>query len=160
MSKIPISLSILVDELQAVPSSGRAYLNRVSGEIVTLLGEDMDIDADLEEGDLTDDNDWHYDLLKERQRVLSSSDFLPLPDRFEIDEHHMMQRFCYTLDDYLIRDKLMKSIHKKGSFRRFKNAIDEFQLREDWFEFKALGYKEAAVSWLDEHEIPYEDDLD
>jgi hypothetical protein len=43
---------------------------------------------------------------------------------------------------------------------RFKNAIDQFRLREDWFDFKKQAYKELAVDWLEEHDIPYQDDIE
>lgn len=157
---IPVSLFALVNELQCINNDCRAYLNRTTGEIVTLLTEYMDKVPDAEENeDLHKYHDWERDIIKEAQDVLSSSDFLPLPDSFEIDEHHMMQSFCYTVDDYYVRDKLMESIHKKGAFRRFKNALDQFHLREDWYEFKAQAYKEVAVDWLEQHDIPYQDDM-
>jgi hypothetical protein len=158
---IPISLSVLVDELQCVNNDCRAYLNRTTGEIVTLLTTYMDKYEDTEENeDSHQYHDWERDMMKEAQGVLSSSDFLPLPEPFEIDEHHMMQSFCYTIDDYYVRDTLMGCIHKKGAFRRFKNAIDQFRLRDNWFEFKRHAYKELAVDWLEEHDIPYQDDME
>jgi hypothetical protein len=97
---IPVSLSVLVDQLQGVNNDCRAYLNRKTGEIVILLTEYIAKAEDMEEDeDLHEYHDWERDLIKEAQEVLSSSDFLALPDAFEIDEHHMMQSFCYTIDD-------------------------------------------------------------
>jgi hypothetical protein len=114
MSPEPIVLSSFVNDLIAMPSDGAtAYLNRNTGDIYVFVVEITIVGKD-------EPTSWHMD--PEELRVKSSPDYLLLPDKFEIDERHMIKRFCASIDDYYVRDRLFESFHGKGKFRRFKNA--------------------------------------
>jgi hypothetical protein len=154
---IPVRVSKLVEELQSLPVECRAYLNKVTGETATVFPDTMNISEELNEAN--DLPEWELERREEQKLILTSSDFLELPDAFDIDEYHMMKNFTYTLEDGMIRNILFESIRGHGAFRRFKNIVEQYSLREDWFEFKEQAYKEIVIEWLDSHEIPYEDDL-
>jgi hypothetical protein len=159
MSMIPVSLRILVDELEAAPLEAQIYLNRVTGEIVKLFEDAADIDAgSTGEGDFAG-MDWQPGQSSDSQRVLGSKYFVLLPDPSEIDEHHMKKRYCLSIDDYFVRDKILKSVRKKRSSRRFKLTLEQFGLMDDWLAYRIQAYKEIAVGWLEQHGIPYVDDL-
>jgi hypothetical protein len=159
MSKIPVSLKILVDELEAAPLEAQVYLNMVTGEIITLSMDAVDINADsTREGGFAG-NHWQRGQLSESQRVLGSKDFVLLPDPSEIDEHHMKKRYCLSIDDYFVRAKILKSIRKKRASRRFELTLEQFGLVNDWLAFRTQEYKAIAAGWLEQHGIPYIDDL-
>jgi len=92
-------------------------------------------------------------------RQESSKDFQRLPDANEIDEHHIMQRFCRTIDDYFIQDRLLQTVRKKGSIYHFQNTVEQFGLKDDWLAFREQALTEIAITWLKMHKIPYEDDI-
>jgi hypothetical protein len=154
---IPVRLSKLVEELQSLPVECQAYFNKVTSETVILFPDTMSIFEELNE--TNDLPEWEIERREEHKHVLTSGDFLELPDAFDIDEYHMMKNFTYTLEDGIIRNILFESIRGHGAFRRFKNIVEQYSLREDWFEFKEQAYKEIVIDWLNRHRIPYEDDL-
>ena len=47
-----------------------------------------------------------------------------------------------------------------GAFRRFKDAIFDFEIEDKWYEFKVNAFREMAISWLAENKIDYIDDLE
>jgi hypothetical protein len=91
-------------------------------------------------------------------RQADAPGFHRLPDADQIDEHHIMQRFCRTIDDYFIQDALLRSIRKKRSIRQFHKTVEQFGLKDDWLDFREKAFKEIAIMWLEMHKIPYDDD--
>jgi hypothetical protein len=152
MSPEPIVLSSFVNDLIAMPSDGAtAYFNRSTGDIHVFVIEIRIVERDEPTG---------CHINPEELQVKASPDYLLLPDKFEIDERHMIKRFCASIDDYYVRDRLFDSFHGKGKFRRFKNALDQFNLQQDWYAFQENEYKKVAIRWLELNEVPYIDDMD
>lgn len=71
---------------------------------------------------------WQAELADKRQSVLNSDDFIALPDRFEIHEYAIMERFCHTITDAPIREDLLDAIRGCGAFRRFKACVYRAEL--------------------------------
>lgn len=104
---------------------------------------------DTKTGDIV----WHYDdesLNKGMNTVSSSklershSRYLALPDRYEINEYHMMEVFACDYDD---SGRLARAISGRGAFRYFRDTVDELGLNQEWDEFRSNCYRERAVSW-------------
>jgi len=153
----PISLHNLIEELQILSREHHAYLNQVTGELITLT--DDDIRTVEREDDWSDYPDWQQEMLHETQRVLSSDDFLELPSQFDIHEYAIMERFCLSVENPGIQDTLLRKIRGSGAFRQFKETIAYYGIEEDWYAFQAQAYKEIAVGWLERHEIAYTYDV-
>jgi hypothetical protein len=150
---LPVKLQDVLEEMQMVSDEMTAYINRKTGELVTLTGDDVRIaeDPELQE-DLAD---WQEEMLSKTREVLDSGDFIPLPDKFEIDEWSIMQRFAVSQPDPVHRDDLLNAIHGRGAFRLFKILLDRLKLREEWFRFRDEALERIATDFLDFHEIPY-----
>jgi len=67
-----------------------------------------------------------------------------------------MRRFCYTIDDEVIREELLNAIHGSGAFRMFKSVIRGNDLEDEWFAYRNEAFKEIAIQWCEENEIEYE----
>lgn len=167
---VAVSLRDLVDELQMLPNEGTAYLNKVTGKVVTLTDDVVamaEMDAELEEeledasGNLGSENpDLEVEYFQEVRRVLASDpDYLQLPSRFEIHEYEIMERFCLSIPDGKVSDVLLRKIRGSGAFRRFKDTIYEYGIENDWFKFRDEAYKEIAIAWLESKSIVYVDDM-
>ena len=107
-----------------------AYLNKKTGDVVAVSEEDL---AVAETGDdLGGRAPWEAEAIEIARAVLTGQDYIALPDRFEIDEYRMMERFTYSVTDSASRDRLESAIHGGGPFRRFKDTMHELGLAEKW----------------------------
>ena len=92
---LPVSLQAVIDEMDTFGDEFHPYLNRHTGELVTISSEEIQA---VEEGDDLDDYpDWQQDLIQKAAEILSSAAYLPLPSKFEIHEYAIMERFCLAL---------------------------------------------------------------
>ena len=87
----------VIDEMDTVSSEHYAYLNRQTGELVTIGNEE--IRAVEEEHDLVDYPDWQQEVIRKTSQVLNSNDYLLLPSKFDIHEYSIMKQFCDEIED-------------------------------------------------------------
>ncbi|MDP2234023.1 MAG: UPF0158 family protein [Actinomycetota bacterium] len=141
-----VSLRAVVDELDALPDECTAYLNRETGELLTL----RDDEARLVEEDIdaTHLPQWQRDDLPRIREVLESNDWIPLPSRFDMHEWAFMDRFASSVDDPAVSDELRDAIRGAGAFRNFKDAVFRHGIQQDWCRFKAAELGRIAVDWL------------
>jgi hypothetical protein len=167
---VTVSLRDLVDELQMLPNEGAAYLNKVTGRIITVTDDDVamvEMDSEFEEEmeEINDeiggeDLDWEIQYFQDVKRILADdADYLKLPSRFDIHEYEIMERFCLSIPDGKAREVLLRKIRGSGAFRRFKDTIYQYGFENDWFEFRDEAYKEFAIAWLESEGITYTDDM-
>jgi len=150
---LPVNLSDVVEEMQTVSDELTAYINRKTGELITISDEDAGL---AEDPDAREDlPDWQKEMQPKVREVLDSPDFIPLPDKFEVHEWSIMQRFAESQPDPAHRDDLLSAIHGRGAFRLFKTLLDRLKLREEWFRFRDEALAKIAIDFLDSHGIPY-----
>lgn len=167
---VAVSLRDLVDELQMLPNEGTAYLNQVTGRIITITDEDVamvEMDREFEE-DLEDLNDeiggesldLETQYFQEVKQILAGdADYLKLPSRYDIHEYEIMERFCLSVPNGKVSDVLLRKIRGSGAFRRFKDTIYQYGIEDDWFKYRDEAYKEIAIAWLENRGIAYADDM-
>lgn len=141
-----VQLSRIVATLDELMEGQSAFLERASGEVVFVLdpmihGEDI---AALEPS--FDDVD--------------SDAYVALPTRFDIHEWSIMRDFCDRVEPEQVRQRLLRAVHGRGAFRRFKDVVDEEELRTDWFAFRDARLTDIARDWLEAEGIPFVDDVD
>src|SRR5207302_6654146 len=81
--------------------------------------------------------------------------YLPLPDRFEINEYRIMQRFCLSVEDDDMRDDLCDAIRGRGAFRRFKDRVHPYGMAEEWYRYRDNALREMAMAWCEAHGLRY-----
>lgn len=79
-----------------------------------------------------------------------------LPTRYDINEYKMMQDFVKTIKDKEIKNQLYNSLYGKGAFRRFKDTCSNFNIINDWYNFRNERYKEIAINWCKNNNIEIE----
>jgi len=150
---IIVSLRDVVNEIDGLPDEFHAYLNKVTGELVTINDEEI---SAIENGeDWNDYPAWEQEALATAQKVLDSTDYLSLPSKFEIHEYAIMEQFCDAIEDPKVSNDLMYRIKGSGAFRRFKAAIRYHGIEDDWYQFRNQALEEIAIEWLDNNEIEY-----
>lgn len=73
--------------------------------------------------------------------------YISLPERYEIDEYAMMDEFAYQYPDARISNRLREDLYGRGAFRRFKDSVFRFGIREEWFKYRDEKYRELAEEW-------------
>lgn len=148
-----VSLKAVIDEMDVPSEEHHAYLNKRTGEFFTTGDEEIGI---IENGDAIEDYpEWQREAIRKTQEVLNSPDFLELPSKFDIHEYHILERFCSSREDSKLRQGLLDCIRGSGAFRRFKEAIHEYAIVDDWYEFRHAALREFVIEWLDANNILY-----
>jgi hypothetical protein len=87
--------------------------------------------------------------------IVETDHYLPLPDKFEINEYRIMERFCLSRDDEDMRDALCNAIRGRGAFRYFKDKMHEYGIAEAWYRYRDAALRDMAIAWCATHSIPY-----
>jgi Uncharacterised protein family (UPF0158) len=148
-----VSLRDVIEQMDQWSDEATAYINRKTGELITLTHEELALAEDPEAAE--DAQQWQKDLLPKTQEVLGSEDFIPLPSKFEIHEWSIMERFAQSVTDAAASDALDAAIHGRGAFRRFKDAVHRLGITDEWYRFREAALEEIAIEFLEEHGIAY-----
>jgi hypothetical protein len=143
-----VSLRDVIEEMDLVSDEATAYINRKSGELITLTHEELALAEDPEEAE--DAPQWQKDLLPKVREVLASEDFIPLPGK------SIMERFARSLTDAAVSDELDAALHGRGAFRRFKDAAQRLGIADEWHRFRDAALEEIAIEFLAAHGIAYQ----
>jgi|SRR5690625_1483106 len=150
--RIQVKLSDIVEGMESQSFDNRVYMNLKTGEIVFILGEFLRKAEDEESFDHM--IEWQRDMMQEAYEIIETDDYIPLPE-YEIDEYQMMERFCYTITDSNIQNKLIDSIQGRGAFRRFKDLIHRLNVSNDWYDYRYKAYLQIAKRFCEQNNIAY-----
>ena len=154
----PVSLKSVVNEMDVLGEDWTAYISKKTGELVTVTEEEANIvDAGGEDDEFIPD--WQRETLPKVREVLESDDFVALPDKFEIHEYSIMERFCLSLSDEGLQDELLYVIRGSGAFRRSKDAIYRKEIQDDWYRFRVESIKDIAIDFLESEGIAWQNDM-
>ena len=54
-------------------------------------------------------------------------------------------------------DTLYSLIKGGGAFRRFKDAVHEYDIADDWYKYRSDALKEIAIEWCREKGIEFDE---
>jgi hypothetical protein len=151
-----VKLSAILDVIDEQFEEMCVYFDKQTGKIFVLTEEDRFAAADDDEG--VDYPDWRRESIEQVKAVLSDEEsdggrFLPLPDRFDINEWDMMRDFATNQENEDHADMLLHAIHGKGAFRYFRDRIHELNLADAWNTFRDDQYRQIAMDWCETHGI-------
>jgi Uncharacterised protein family (UPF0158) len=149
-----VSLRDVIEQMDLWSDEATAYINRRTGELITLTHEEFALAEDPEEAEGAPQ--WQKDLLPKAREVLTSEDFIPLPGKFEIHEWSIMERFARSLTDAAASDELDAAVHGRGAFRRFKDAVHRLGIADEWYRFREVALEQIAIEFLETHGIAYQ----
>jgi hypothetical protein len=150
---LPVSLDAVAGELDILMDDSTAYMNRTTGEMITLSSEDIElVEEDASEDDLAD---WQRDMLPTIRNVLESEDWVELPSKFDVHEWEIMRQFADSVRSERLAERLHRAIHGRGAFRMFRDVIDDAGVTERWYSFKHEQLRKIAREALEELGIPY-----
>src|SRR5215475_5455806 len=152
-STLRVKLSDLIEGMDFQSDERSSFLNLTTGEVVAITDEELR--AAENDEPLEDFPDWQHDAIRIAKDTMETNHYLPLPDRFEIHEYSIMERFCLSVDDEDMRDDLCDAIRGRGAFRRFKDRIQLYGLAEEWYRYRDAALREIAMAWCEAHGIAY-----
>lgn len=143
-----VRLADIVDGMDMQSDEMTAYLHRPTGRVVPIS------DEAFRAAEANDEESVEPEELAEARDILARpAEYVALPDRFEIDEYRMMERFALTIDDTDAQDQLAYALHGRGAFRLFKDAVRRLDLAEKWYAYRNKAYEGVARNWCEAHGV-------
>ncbi len=155
---IPVSLKQVAEEIEALPDGWTAYIHRETGELYSFSDEEAAQAEGGEEGDEL--ADWEMESVAKAREVLDSEAWIALPNKFEINEWEIMRDFARSQTDQKAAENILQAIHGRGAFRYFEDKVNQYGLRDEWFEFKERALERIAREALEEAAIPFSEGPD
>ena len=150
---ISVKIRDVVEAIDLPSEDWHAYLNRDTGEIVTVTDEERRL---VEDGEIPDDLPaWQQQTLPKTREALGSDRFVMLPGRFEVHEWSIMEEFAREQPGHAQADDLLDAVHGSGAFRMFRSTLRRLGLEDDWYRFRASALADIAKDWLDTHGIAH-----
>jgi hypothetical protein len=148
---VRVKLSEIVDGMEMQSDEMAAYLQRSTGRVVVVSDEALHAAEDDDDGSAEAE-----ELADERGVLAGDTDYVALPDRFEIDEYRMMERFAAGIEDARVREAALRSLHGAGAFGRFKDTMHRYALAPAWYAYRDGRYAEVAQTWCEINGIDHD----
>ena len=152
---IRVKLDEIIEGLEFQSDESSSFLNKKTGEVVLITDEELNA---VEENEPVEDfPDWQQDQVRIAKEIIAETgDYMSLPTKFDIHEYSIMEQFCLSLDDTEMCNIFCDLIRGGGAFRRFKNAIHEYDIADEWYSYRNKALKEIAIEWCRENNIEFE----
>lgn len=134
-----VKMNEIIDAIELTDDVFSYYLDTKTGKCIPYAGSSgIDLGNNLEE-----------------ELEMNPDRYIRLPSREDINEYGIMEEFIWSLPDGEQKDKLKKDISGRGAFRKFKDRILEYDLREKWFEYQRESFIRIATEWCEYNELEY-----
>jgi len=151
---LPVKLSEIMEAIEFQTEESAAYLNKETGEIVTISEEEFQAAED--EDSPENYPEWQQDNIKIAMEILDNEENFPtLPARDDIHEYLIMETFCLSIKNRVISEALSGAIKGKGAFHGFKENVQRFKIADKWYKFREEAIKQIAVEWCRSKHIEY-----
>jgi hypothetical protein len=150
-----VKLEDVIEGVEFANDLNKFFFNKKTEKIHLITDEvEMHIDDDPEDDDFIPE--WEKEFVLIARDIQKNSDqYIQLPDKFEINDYAIMEKFCLSLNNENLRNEMYYSIKGSGAFRRFNSKIQNFNLVEDWHKYKKESYREIAIDWCKENNVEY-----
>ncbi|MHC4775724.1 MAG: UPF0158 family protein [Planctomycetota bacterium] len=145
---VVVSLGDIVNEMTEIGADETAFLNRRTGELLSLNDEQRYLLENSRAGVLSDEE-------RALQEALESGDLMELPSTFEHHQYSIVEQFCRSVNSDDHRDELLGAIRGKRAFRDFTVIIRRTGLEGDWLHFRDRAFEEIALAWLEANNVAY-----
>lgn len=148
-----VALSAIIDGIECQTDESTSFLNRTTGEVVTITDDEF---SAAESGDEPDSlSDWDEEMLAVARAATESEEYLPLPTRYDVDEYRIMERFAHGLENDQVRFSLLDTLRGRGAFRRFKDMSRALGVIDEWYRYRDAALEEIAIEWCQDHGIEF-----
>ena len=67
-----------------------------------------------------------------------------------------MKDFMFAQKDKKIHDAIYDAIHQKGSFRKFRQVVEQTGILQKWYEFRDKEYEDIVKGWCEINGLEWE----
>jgi hypothetical protein len=128
--EVPVAWEALEDAFENNAPEVHSYLHLSTGEVIRVVDGIADPAT--------------------HARIATDSNYLRVDPVSSREQYRWMERFIATVEEGVLRQKLLQSIDGKGAFRRFKDVLMAFPVdRERWFTFRSERLRSCMEAWLD-----------
>ena len=146
-----VKLQDVIEGLESQSFESYSFLDKRTGEVVLISEEKMRAAEDNEP--LEEFPEWEQELVKIAKEVDKADDHIQLPTKFDIDEYSIMEKFCLSIEDAEKNEVFCHLIKGSDAFQRFKNAIHEYDIADQWYNYRNDALKQIAIKWCEENDI-------
>jgi hypothetical protein len=151
-----VKLELIIEALEMADDSVSSYLDIETGEVRSVTEEEFDLAEDPQTviGELPD---WQREPVRIALSIQKQAGkrYLTLPDKFDVHEWAILDRFSETLKDARLRNDFHGGIRGAGAFRLFKRLLTEYNLWGAWNRFKQVALRQMAIQWCEENGITF-----
>jgi hypothetical protein len=151
-----VKLDLIIEALEMADESISSYLDVETGEVRSVTEEEFDLAEDPQTA-IEELPDWQREAVKLARSIQEQvgKRYLALPDKFDVHEWAIMDRFSETLKDARLRNDFRGGIRGAGAFRLFKRLLTEYNLWDAWNRFKEVELRHMAIQWCEESGITF-----
>ncbi|MBN1781491.1 hypothetical protein JW948_10225 [bacterium] len=154
MGKISVKIDDIIEGIEAQGDMNSVYLDMDSGK-VHYISEDAYFESEDGDDDLDGLSDWEMENVEMSREIMDTDRFKYLPDRSDVDEYGLMEKFIGAVEDSSVRNELKEAIQGKGAFRRFKDRVHHHHLENEWYEYRDSAIRAIAIAWCEENSIDF-----
>lgn len=125
---------------------GANYYDKTDDRVVLLGDELFDEDADLE-----DFPDWQKDSIT----IARTHELILIEPVMSYESFNIMKAFADQQDSEKIKASLYNALSLKHPFSKFRFAVENNGVLQEWYSFKNARYRELAQEWLEENHLPF-----
>ena len=153
---IRVKLNEIIEGLEFQSDESSSFLDKTTGKVVLI--SDYEMRAAEDEDPIEDFPDWEQELVRIAKEIVDETgNYIELPTKFDINEYSIMENFCLSIDDSEMCEVFGRLIKGRGAFQRFKDAINEYDIADDWYKYRNNALKEIAIEWCKENGIEFDD---
>src|SRR6267143_4948386 len=151
-----VKLELTIEALEMADDSISSYLDVETGDVCTVTEEELGLAEDSQTV-IEELPDWQRESAKLARSIQEQvgKRYLALPDKFDVHEWAIMDRFSETLKDERSRNDFHGGIRGAGAFRLFKRLLTEYNLWDAWNLFKQVELRQMAIQWCEENGITF-----
>ncbi|NOU62580.1 hypothetical protein GC096_00790 [Paenibacillus sp. LMG 31461] len=153
----PVKLEDLISEIELQIDDTFTFINTNTGEVITLMREEMRAAEDEEP--LEKFPDWQRENIEKAIIITEDEDgvYLDFTLRNNFNEYQIIEEFIISHQDQKNREVLYDTIQGRGAFRRFKDKIVELGVDSQWYTYKDSKIKQLVIEWCKEHNLEIQD---
>ncbi|NOU71263.1 hypothetical protein GC098_07475 [Paenibacillus sp. LMG 31458] len=152
-----VNLEDLISEIELQIDDTFTFINTNTGEVITLMREEMRAAEDEEP--LEKFPDWQRANIEKAISIIEDEDgvYVDFTLRKNFNEYEIMEEFIVSHPDQKNREVLYDTIQGRGAFRRFKDRILELGVDKQWYTYKESKVRQLVIGWCKEHNIEIQD---
>lgn len=143
-SRPTVNLELVLEAIELASNNSTAYYDLENHSLIWYM-EDFGYGED-------EDDETIEEMIEEGWKTR----FFKLPEQFDINEYHIMEKFIYDeIPEGAVQEQFESAIRGRGAFRRFRDLLDRLGITQGWYDYLQNAQKKRAIEWCEENGFNY-----